>query len=100
MTVELSNLTEKLKKLVANFEADKAHDLSKDCSEAQARNAFIKPLFKALGWDIENETGPPHDRRDGRDRDSIPPSGPSVSIHAWEGHQDPERDGDYRLRQW
>ncbi len=35
MTVELSNLTEKLKKLFAKFEADKAHDLSKDCSEAQ-----------------------------------------------------------------
>ena len=100
MTVELSNLMEKLKRLVAKFEADKADDLPKDCSEAQARNAFIAPLFKALGWDIENETGPPHDRRDGRDRDSVLPSGPSVSVYAWEGHHDPERDGDHRLRQW
>jgi len=79
---DLSNLTGKLKKLVTKFEADKAHDLSKECSEAQGRNAFIAPLFKALGRDIENETGLPHDRRDVRDRDSVLPSGPSVSVHA------------------
>jgi hypothetical protein len=46
-----------LGKLVVKFEADKAHYLSKDYSEAQARIDFITPFFKVLGWDVENEAG-------------------------------------------
>jgi hypothetical protein len=26
-------------------------------NETQVRRAFIDPLFKALGWDVENESG-------------------------------------------
>ena len=46
-----------LGKLVRKFEADEAHYLSKQYSEAQARVDFITPFFKALGWDGENEAG-------------------------------------------
>ncbi len=53
-----------LKKLVAKFEADKAHYLSSRYSEAQARIDFISPFFKTLGWDVENEAGLPHHQRD------------------------------------
>jgi len=55
--------TESLKKLVRKFDAHKHHNLSKDCSEAQARIDFITPFFKALGWDVENEAGLPHHER-------------------------------------
>ncbi|MBM4141596.1 MAG: hypothetical protein FJ242_08995, partial [Nitrospira sp.] len=39
------------------------HYLSKGYPEAQVRVDFINPLFKALGWDIENKAQkPPHER--------------------------------------
>lgn len=47
----------KLEKLIANFEADKEHYVSKGYPEAQARVDFIAPFFKALGWDVDNEAG-------------------------------------------
>lgn len=50
----------RLEKLLAKFEADKAHYLSKDYGEGQARFDFVTPFFKALGWDVENEAGLPH----------------------------------------
>jgi len=53
-----------VERLVAKFEADKAHYLSKEYPEAQARVDFITPFFKAFGWDVENEAGLPHDRRE------------------------------------
>ena len=53
-----------LRKLVAKFEADRAHYLSKGYSEAQARIDFITPFFKALGWDVENESGLAHHARE------------------------------------
>ncbi len=64
MTVDLSNLTGNVEKLIAKFEADKSHYLSKEYSEAQARIDFITPLFKALGWDVENEAGLSHHERE------------------------------------
>jgi len=59
-----SAFSAKLEKLIAKFEADKGHYLSKDYSEAQARIDFITPFFKALGWDVENEAGLPHHQRE------------------------------------
>ncbi len=38
-----------LEKLIAKFEGDKTHYLSRDYSEAQARIDFVTALFKALG---------------------------------------------------
>ena len=54
----------KLEKLIANFEADKEHYLSKGYPEAQARVDFITPFFKALGWDVDNEEGLLHHERE------------------------------------
>lgn len=54
---------EKLQSLISKFEKDKPHYLSKGYPEAQVRIDFINPLFKALGWDIENKAQkPPHER--------------------------------------
>ncbi len=64
MPSSLESLTETLQKLIHKFEADKTHYLSKDYLEAQARIDFITPFFKALGWDVENEAGLPHDQRE------------------------------------
>jgi type I restriction-modification system DNA methylase subunit len=51
-------------KLIRRFESDRDHYLSKGYSEAQARVDFITPLFKALGWDVENEAALPHHFRE------------------------------------
>ena len=49
--------------LVAKFEKDREHYLSKGYPEAQVRIDFLNPLFDALGWDIENKAHkPPHER--------------------------------------
>ena len=58
-----SAFSAKLEKLIAKFEADREHYLSKAYPEAQARVDFITPFFKALGWDVENEAGLPHRAR-------------------------------------
>lgn len=55
---------EKLQKLIVKFDADRAHYLSKGYGEAQARIDFISPLFKTLGWDVENEAGLAHPARE------------------------------------
>lgn len=60
MPGSLHTFVESLEKLTAKFEADKAHHLSGGYPEAQARVDFITPLFKALGWDVENEAGLAH----------------------------------------
>jgi len=56
--------SQSLDKLIKKFETDKAHYLSKDYSEAQAKIDFITPFFKALGWDVENEAGLLHHQRE------------------------------------
>ncbi len=59
----METFRERLASLVAKFEKDKAHYLSKGYPEAQVRVDFINPLFKALGWDLENKAQkPPHER--------------------------------------
>ncbi|MDA8215609.1 MAG: N-6 DNA methylase [Nitrospiraceae bacterium] len=59
----IETFREKLQTLITKFEKDKTHYLSKGYLEAQVRIDFINPLFKALGWDIENKAHkPPHER--------------------------------------
>jgi len=59
----IETFREKLQTLIAKFEKDKTHYLSKGYLEAQVRIDFINPFFKALGWDIENKAHkPPHER--------------------------------------
>jgi type I restriction-modification system DNA methylase subunit len=59
-----STFREKLEKLIAKFEADREHHLSRDYPEAQARIDFITPLFEILGWDVRNDAGLPHHARE------------------------------------
>lgn len=60
---DLETFREKLLQLVAKFDKDKNHYLSKGYPEAQVRLDFLNPLFEALGWDIENKGHkPPHER--------------------------------------
>ncbi len=60
---DLETFKEKLNSLIAKFEKDKRHYLSKGYLEAQLRIDFLNPLFEALGWDIENKAHkPPHER--------------------------------------
>ncbi len=46
-----------LARLVSKFDAHRAHYLSADYPESQARIDFIDPLFEALGWDVRNRAG-------------------------------------------
>ena len=43
--------------LVERFKTHKAAYKATSYNEAQVRREFIDPLFKALGWDIDNEKG-------------------------------------------
>ncbi len=60
---DINSFREKLQSLIAKFEKDKAHYVSKGYPEAQVRLDFLNPFFKALGWDIENKADKqPHER--------------------------------------
>ncbi|MDP3049378.1 MAG: N-6 DNA methylase, partial [Thermodesulfovibrionales bacterium] len=60
---DINSFREKIESLIAKFEKDKAHYVSKGYPEAQVRLDFLNPFFKALGWDIENKAQkPPHER--------------------------------------
>jgi hypothetical protein len=46
-----------LNRLVSIFERGLAEFKSSGYMEAQLRDAFLNPLFRALGWDLENSAG-------------------------------------------
>jgi adenine-specific DNA-methyltransferase len=46
----------RVKQLVADFEAGKAHFLSPQYQEQEARHDFIDKFWIALGWDVNHET--------------------------------------------
>ncbi len=59
----IETFKERLQTLVAKFQKDSHHYLSRGYLEAQVRIDFINPFFDALGWDIENRAQrPPHER--------------------------------------
>lgn len=64
MPISIDNFTESVRSLIRNFDADKAHHLSKGYLEAQARVDFITPFFEALGWDVRNQAGLPFQDRE------------------------------------
>jgi len=64
LPASIDTFRSELKKLIRKFEADQQFYLSKDYLEAQARVDFVTPLFKALGWDVENEAGLAHHQRE------------------------------------
>ncbi len=60
---DINSFRDKIGALISKFEKDRHHYLSKGYPEAQVRVDFLNPLFKALGWDIENKAQkPPHER--------------------------------------
>jgi hypothetical protein len=56
MTAKESGL-EKVKQLVQRFNEQLPAYKKSDYNETQTRRDFIDPLFKALGWDIDNKQG-------------------------------------------
>lgn len=64
MAASIETFKSRLQQLVANFDSDRAHYLSKGYLEAQARTDFITPFFEALGWDVSNKQGLRHDVRE------------------------------------
>ncbi len=64
MAASLASFKSTVEKLILRFESDRTHYLSKNYSEAQARDDFITPFFKALGWDVENDQGLTHHARE------------------------------------
>ncbi len=64
MPASIESVKARLQKLIANFDADQHHYLSKDYLEAEARIDFITPFFEALGWDVGKEAGLRHDERE------------------------------------
>lgn len=56
-SAEFENFREKLVLLVARFDKNLVHYKSGGYDEASVRQEFLNPLFRALGWDIENEAG-------------------------------------------
>lgn len=49
-----------LESLIRKFDADMETDRSPGYNESQTRQYFINPLFKALGWDVDNERAVPY----------------------------------------
>jgi hypothetical protein len=47
----------KIQQLVQRFDEQSESYTKADYNEARTRQDFINPFFKALGWDIDNETG-------------------------------------------
>jgi len=54
----------KIKILVQRFEEQKEFYKKSDYNETQTRRDFIDPFWKALGWDIDNESGYAESYRD------------------------------------
>ena len=47
----------KLKSLIDHFDRNKEFYKSKEYKEDHLRQEFLNPLFKSMGWDMENEAG-------------------------------------------
>ena len=53
-----------LERLVRNFAANEDEYTSPGYPEAQVRLDFLDPLFRALGWDLENRASLPYSKRE------------------------------------
>lgn len=60
-----------VRQLVENFENDIAHYTSSTYNETQLRREFLDPLFKELGWDIDNSHGYAHAYKDVVHEDAV-----------------------------
>ena len=50
-------IPQEVSELIKRFDRNRESYRSSEYNETQARREFINPLFKALGWDIDNEQG-------------------------------------------
>jgi hypothetical protein len=57
--------------LVQRFEMHRESYISPQYNETQLRREFIDPFFKALGWDVDNESGYAEAYKDVIDEDAI-----------------------------
>ncbi|MFN8483319.1 MAG: N-6 DNA methylase [Anaerolineae bacterium] len=57
--------------LVEHFHANRADLRSPHYNETQVRREFIDPLFKALGWDVDNEGSAPEAYKDVIHEDAV-----------------------------
>jgi len=62
---------ERILELVDRFESDIDKYRSIPYNEEDIKNAFINPLFEALGWDVGNKTNKPPDLREVKFEDSV-----------------------------
>ena len=53
----MSSAPKELRSLVQRFRRNQADYKNPAYNETQVRREFIDPLFKALGWDVDNEQG-------------------------------------------
>lgn len=60
-----------IKELIERFQRNLSEYKSKGYNEAQLRQEYINPFFKALGWDVDNESGAAPAYRDVIHEDSI-----------------------------
>ena len=57
MPASFQSFEQELNRLVGIFERNLTHYKSSGYDEASLRQEFLNPLFRALGWDVENLAG-------------------------------------------
>ena len=68
-------LPERVARLVDRFQERRDDYLAVGYNESNTRAEFIDPLLKALGWDVENESGFSEEYKQVRREDKIPVAG-------------------------
>ena len=71
----MAEVPEVIKKLVEKFENNLTAYKNSDYKEEQLKQEFINPFFKALGWDVDNESDAAPQYRDVIFEDSIKVAG-------------------------
>ena len=71
LIIDMSKIPEQVEKLIERFDSQREAYKSGKYNEAQIRTEFIDPLFKALGWDVNNEQGNAEAYKDVIHEDSI-----------------------------
>jgi len=61
----------KIQSLVQRFDEQKEFYQNTDYNETQTRRDFIDPFWKALGWDVDNESGVAESYREVRHEDRV-----------------------------
>ena len=62
---------EKVRLLIQRFDEQKEFYTNSDYNETQTRRDFVDPFWKALGWDVDNESGYAESYREVRHEDRL-----------------------------